>query len=56
MKTFWTDARSASQYFKDGVSFDTTYLTNKYNMPFAPFVGINHHGQSILLGGGLLSL
>ncbi|XP_028110444.1 protein FAR-RED IMPAIRED RESPONSE 1-like [Camellia sinensis] len=24
-------------------------------MPFAPFVGVNHHGQSILLGCGLLS-
>ncbi|WOG98014.1 hypothetical protein DCAR_0417355 [Daucus carota subsp. sativus] len=24
-------------------------------MPFAPFVGVNHHGQSILLGCGLVS-
>ncbi|XP_028106610.1 protein FAR-RED IMPAIRED RESPONSE 1-like [Camellia sinensis] len=24
-------------------------------MPFAPFVGVNHHGQSILFGCGLLS-
>jgi len=32
----------------------TTYLTNKYDMSFAPFVGVNHHGQSILLGCGLL--
>ena len=24
-------------------------------MPFAPFVGVNHHGQSILLGCGLIS-
>lgn len=24
-------------------------------MPFAPFVGVNHHGQSILLGCGLMS-
>jgi len=24
-------------------------------MPFAPFVGVNHHGQLILLGCGLLS-
>ena len=36
------------------VTFDTTYLVNKYNMPFAPFVGVNHHGQSILLGCGLI--
>ncbi|KAK1274266.1 Protein FAR1-RELATED SEQUENCE 5 [Acorus gramineus] len=24
-------------------------------MPFAPFVGVNHHGQSVLFGCGLLS-
>ncbi|XP_073219702.1 protein FAR1-RELATED SEQUENCE 6-like [Cicer arietinum] len=54
---FWADARSraAYEYFGDVVSFDTTYLTNKYNMPFAAFVGVNHHGQSTLLGCGLLS-
>ncbi|XP_028074239.1 protein FAR-RED IMPAIRED RESPONSE 1-like [Camellia sinensis] len=54
---FWADARSRATYkaFGDVVSFDTTYLTNKYDMPFAPFVGVNHHGQSILLGCGLLS-
>ncbi|XP_028063901.1 protein FAR-RED IMPAIRED RESPONSE 1-like [Camellia sinensis] len=54
---FWAKARSQTTYeaFGDVVSFDTTYLTNKYNMPFAPFVGVNHHGQSILLGCGLLS-
>jgi len=53
---FWANGRSraACVYFGDIVSFDTTYLTNKYDMPFAPFVGVNHHGQSILLGCGLL--
>jgi len=51
---FWVDVRSraACEEFGDVVSFDTTYLTNKYDMPFAPFVGVNHHGQSILLGCG----
>ncbi|KAG2672850.1 hypothetical protein I3760_13G060700 [Carya illinoinensis] len=54
---FWTNARSraAYEYVGDIVTFDTTYLTNRYRMPFAPFVGVNHHGQSILLGAGLLS-
>ncbi|KAG2727543.1 hypothetical protein I3760_01G161700 [Carya illinoinensis] len=54
---FWADARSraAYEYFGDVVSFDTTYLTNRYGMPFAPFVGVNHYGQSILFGAGLLS-
>ncbi|KAG6521076.1 hypothetical protein ZIOFF_018142 [Zingiber officinale] len=54
---FWADARcrAAYDYFSDVVTFDTTYLTNSYDMSFAPFVGVNHHGQSILLGCGLLS-
>ncbi|KAK9996085.1 hypothetical protein SO802_020771 [Lithocarpus litseifolius] len=54
---FWADARSREAFkeFGDVVTFDTTYLVNKYSMPFAPFVGVNHHGQSILLGCGLIS-
>ncbi|XP_042966947.1 protein FAR1-RELATED SEQUENCE 5-like isoform X4 [Carya illinoinensis] len=54
---FWADARSRAAYavFGDVITFDTTYLTNRYGMPFAPFVGVNHHGQSILLGAGLIS-
>ncbi|XP_041017868.1 protein FAR-RED IMPAIRED RESPONSE 1-like [Juglans microcarpa x Juglans regia] len=54
---FWAEPRSraAYQYFGDVVTFDTTYLTNRYGMPSAPFVGVNHHGQSILLGANLIS-
>uniref|UniRef100_A0A8I6YBD9 Protein FAR1-RELATED SEQUENCE n=1 Tax=Hordeum vulgare subsp. vulgare TaxID=112509 RepID=A0A8I6YBD9_HORVV len=54
---FWADARSRAAYesYSDVITFDTTYLTNKYSMPFAPFVGVNHHGESVLLGCGLLS-
>ena len=54
---FWANARSRTtyEYFGDVISFDTTYLTNTHKMPFAPFVGVNHYGQSILLGCGLLS-
>ncbi|XP_047333206.1 protein FAR1-RELATED SEQUENCE 6-like [Impatiens glandulifera] len=53
---FWADGRcrAAYEYFYD-VTFDTTYLTNYYDMPFAPFVGVNHHGESVLLGCGLIS-
>ena len=50
---FWVDGaarRAYAQAYHDCVSFDTTYLTNMYNMPFAPFIGINRHGQSIMLG------
>ncbi|XP_022875445.1 protein FAR1-RELATED SEQUENCE 5-like [Olea europaea var. sylvestris] len=54
---FWTNNRSREAYkeFGDVVTFDTTYLTNKYDMPFAPFVGVIHHGQSTILGCGLVS-
>ncbi|XP_056695360.1 protein FAR-RED IMPAIRED RESPONSE 1-like [Spinacia oleracea] len=53
----WVDARSraAYQYFRDVVCFDSTYLTNKYELPFSNFVGLNHHGQTILLGCALVS-
>lgn len=54
---FWADVRSRGSYdsFGDIVMFDTTYLTNQYDIPFAPFVGVNHHGQPILFSCGLLS-
>ncbi|XP_023751603.2 protein FAR1-RELATED SEQUENCE 5-like [Lactuca sativa] len=53
---FWADGRSREAYtkFGDVVVFDVTYMTNTFKMPFAPFVGVNHHGQSILFGGALL--
>ena len=37
------------------MTLDTMYLINKYNVRFTPFVGANHHGQSILLGYGIIS-
>ncbi|XP_021721329.1 protein FAR-RED IMPAIRED RESPONSE 1-like [Chenopodium quinoa] len=53
----WVDARSRAAYeeFGDVVCFDATYLTNEYELPFVNFVGVNHHGQSILLGCALVS-
>ncbi|PNT64698.1 hypothetical protein BRADI_4g31777v3 [Brachypodium distachyon] len=53
---FWVDgaARRAYKHYNDCVSFDTTYMTNIYKMPFAPFIGINNHGQSIQFGCGFL--
>ncbi|CAM0945311.1 unnamed protein product [Alopecurus aequalis] len=55
---FWSDARSqaAHEYFgRDVVYFDTSYLTEKYDLPLVFFTGINNHGQSVLFGTGLLS-
>ncbi|XP_022891506.1 protein FAR1-RELATED SEQUENCE 5-like [Olea europaea var. sylvestris] len=46
---------TAYKEFSNVVTFDATYLINKYDMSFAPFVGVNHHGQPTLLGCGLLS-
>ncbi|KAL1358780.1 hypothetical protein AAHE18_04G058600 [Arachis hypogaea] len=54
---FWADSRSraACGYFGDVIYFDNTYLSSKYEIPLVAFVGINHHGQSVLLGCGLLA-
>ncbi|KAG6716510.1 hypothetical protein I3842_04G053000 [Carya illinoinensis] len=53
---FWADARSRAtyQYFGDVVTFDATYLTNRYKMPFVPFTEVNHHHQSVMFGCALL--
>ncbi|KAL6129324.1 hypothetical protein ACLB2K_072675 [Fragaria x ananassa] len=53
---FWSDARSRAAYshFGDAVTLDTTYRVNQYRVPFAPFTGVNHHGQTILFGCALL--
>ncbi|KAJ4809071.1 Protein FAR1-RELATED SEQUENCE 5 [Rhynchospora pubera] len=53
---FWVEARGRLYYekFEDVVVFDTTYRTNKYEMPFANFVGVNNHLQSIFFGCALL--
>jgi zinc finger SWIM domain-containing protein 3 len=40
--------------FGDAVSFDTTFQTNKFEMPFAPILGTNNHKQTILFGVVLL--
>ncbi|XVE98639.1 hypothetical protein REPUB_Repub03eG0124000 [Reevesia pubescens] len=43
---FRADGKSKTIYeaFGDVITFDTTYLTNKYSMTFASFVEVNHHG------------
>ena len=53
---FWTDAVGRSNYkvYGEYISFDTTFSTNVYDMPFAPIVGVDNHGKTILFGCGLL--
>ncbi|KAM3731039.1 hypothetical protein ACB098_12G132200 [Castanea mollissima] len=50
LNIFWVDARSIVDYghFGDVLCFDTTYRTNQYDRPFAPFIGVNHHKQTII--------
>jgi hypothetical protein len=53
---FWADAKARSFYEMCGdcISFDTTFLTNKYNLPFAPIVGISPHGNTYLFACALI--
>ncbi|CAN1156482.1 Protein FAR1-RELATED SEQUENCE 5 [Linum perenne] len=48
----WADPKARLDYasFGDTVTFDTLYRSNRYRIPFAPFTGVNHHGQPILFG------
>lgn len=52
----WCTGKNRADYakFGDVVTFDTTYRTNLYNMPFGLFIGVNNHFQSIVFGGVLL--
>ncbi|XP_071683412.1 protein FAR1-RELATED SEQUENCE 5-like [Lolium perenne] len=40
--------------FGDYISFDTTFSTNKYGLPFVPIVGVNNHGSTVLFAVALL--
>lgn len=53
---FWSHAwsRLSYEYFGDVVTFDSTYQTNLYGMPFAPFVGVNNHFQTVIFGCALI--
>ncbi|XP_074342030.1 protein FAR1-RELATED SEQUENCE 5-like [Apium graveolens] len=52
----WVDPRSLNAYknFGDMVTFDSTYRTNRYDMPFILITGVNHHYQNILFGFALI--
>lgn len=54
---FWVDAKGRLDYgnFGDVVFFDTTYIKNEYKLPYAPFLGVNHHFQFLLLGCALVA-
>ncbi|WOL07647.1 protein FAR1-RELATED SEQUENCE 12-like [Canna indica] len=53
---FWADAKSMIDfnYFGDVVCFDTTYKILGYGRPFALFIGVNHHKQTVIFGAALI--
>ncbi|KAK9705102.1 hypothetical protein RND81_07G033800 [Saponaria officinalis] len=48
---FWADTINIKNYllFGDMMSVDSTYRTNKYNMVFVPFIGVDHHKRCIAI-------
>ncbi|XP_074290437.1 protein FAR1-RELATED SEQUENCE 5-like [Silene latifolia] len=56
LNIFWSDARCRAMYkaFGDPSSFDSTFLSNSTGC-LCPFVGVNHHGSTILYAAALIS-
>ncbi|XP_031120342.1 protein FAR1-RELATED SEQUENCE 5-like [Ipomoea triloba] len=56
-KLFWADPISRKNFgcFGDVVCFDATYQTNRYDMVFTSFTGIDNHKKSITFATGLLT-
>ncbi|CAN7104862.1 unnamed protein product [Brassica rapa subsp. narinosa] len=54
---FWADAfsRVSCSFFNDVVFIDNAYISGKFEIPLVTLVGVNHHGQTTLLGCGLLA-
>lgn len=56
-RLFWADPQSRIDYdaFGDVVVFDSTYRVNKYNLPFIPFVVVNHHGSTVIFACAIVA-
>lgn len=55
---FWIDTYKAITYiyiFVNIVMFEITYNTNRYDMIFAPLIGVNRHNQIIIFKCAFLS-
>ncbi|KAL4320749.1 hypothetical protein AHAS_Ahas14G0041600 [Arachis hypogaea] len=57
MSLFWADGRSrySCSQFGDVLVIDTSYRKSVYLVPFATFIGVNHHRQPVLLGSALIA-
>ncbi|KAD7117304.1 hypothetical protein E3N88_04572 [Mikania micrantha] len=53
---FWADdvSKLSYQLFGDVIAFDATYSTNKYNMIFVPFTGVDNHKRCVTFGADLI--
>lgn len=53
---FWADGTSRKNYslFGDVISFDSTYRSNRYNLVFTPFTGVNHHKSCVTFGAAFI--
>ena len=53
----WADGQSRLDYeaFGGVLVFDSTYRVNRYNLPFVPFVGVNHHRSTTVFACSILS-
>ncbi|KAI6672006.1 hypothetical protein NL676_006891 [Syzygium grande] len=54
---FWAGSRSrvAYRYFGDAVAIDATFFGQEFDVLLVSCIGVNHHGQPVLLGCGLLA-
>ncbi|KAJ9536130.1 hypothetical protein OSB04_un000693 [Centaurea solstitialis] len=54
---FWADKISRMNYkeFGDSISFDATYRTNTHAYNFVPFIAVDNHKRSVVVGSALIS-
>ncbi|XP_020259857.1 protein FAR1-RELATED SEQUENCE 5-like [Asparagus officinalis] len=56
-RIFWADVIGRRNYdvFGDVISFDSTYSTNKYNMKFVPFTGLDNYKKCVVFTAELIA-
>ncbi|XP_074305689.1 protein FAR1-RELATED SEQUENCE 5-like [Silene latifolia] len=56
-RAIWANRTARRNYsvFGDAVSYDPTYSTNKYDMTFTPFTGVDHRKRSVTFCWALIA-
>ncbi|XP_074313047.1 protein FAR1-RELATED SEQUENCE 5-like [Silene latifolia] len=56
VRVIWADAEARRNYslYGEVVTFDPTYSTNRYDMKFCPFIGVDHHKKSVTFAASLV--